>query len=360
MSNGPLFTPFALGDLTLNNRVVMAPMTRSRAIDNIPNALMAAYYAQRAEAGLLVTEGIAPSPNGLGYARIPGLFSAAQVEGWRSVTQAVHAAGGRIFAQLMHVGRVGHPHNMPGGAELVAPSAIAAAGQMYTDAAGPQDHPTPRAMDAADLDQARDEYVQAARNAVDAGFDGVELHAANGYLLDQFINPASNQRTDAYGGSVHNRSRFVVEVAKAAAAAIGAGRVGIRVSPYGAFNDVTPHDETHAQHTHLAQALAPIGLAYLHIVDHSSMGAPPVDPATKSAIRAAFGGTIILSGGYDRARAEADLVEGKGELVAFGRPFISNPDLVARLRADAALTAPDFSTFYTPGAAGYTDYPTLS
>jgi N-ethylmaleimide reductase len=359
MADSPLFSPFSLGALPLNNRVVMAPMTRSRATDNVPNALMAEHYGQRADAGLLITEGTAPSPNGLGYPRIPGLYSTAQIEGWRGVTGAVHAAGGRIFAQLMHVGRIGHPHNLPEGGQLVAPSAIAAAGQMYTDAAGPQDHPTPRAMESADLAQAREEFVQAARNAIEAGFDGVELHGANGYLLDQFLNPTSNQRSDAYGGSVENRSRFVVEVAQATAQAIGAGRVGIRVSPYGAFNDVTPHDETHAQHVHLAQALAPLGLVYLHIVDHSAMGAPPVDPATKAAIRAAFGGTVILSGGYDRPRAEADLVEGKGELVAFGRPFISNPDLVTRLRTDAELAAPDFSTFYTPGAEGYTDYPTL-
>lgn len=357
----PLFRSAQLGPLSLPNRVVMAPMTRSRAVtDNAPGPLVAEYYAQRATAGLIITEGTAPSPNGVGYPRIPGIYSEAQVAGWRSVAEAVHAQGGRLFVQLMHVGRVGHPANLPEGAELVAPSAIAADGQMYTDTLGPKPQPVPREMTHADIAQARDEYVQAARNAIAAGLDGVELHAANGYLLDQFLQPAANQRTDDYGGSPEARNRFVLEVAQAVAAAIGPERVGIRVSPGGVFNDVAPFEGQDDQFTALAEQLGALGLAYLHLVDHSAMGAPPVADALKTALRGAFGGTFILSGGYDRERADAELAAGKGDLVAFGRPFISNPDLVARLEQGAPLAAPKPDLFYTPGAEGYTDYPPLS
>lgn len=355
-----LFSATQLGPTALSNRIVMAPMTRSRAVENnAPNALVAEYYAQRATAGLIITEGTAPSANGLGYARIPGLYSGAQIEGWRQVADAVHAKGGRIFVQLMHVGRIGHPANLPEGAELVAPSAIAAAGQMWTDTQGMQPHPVPRAMDAADLEQAQQEYVQAARNALAAGLDGIELHAANGYLLDQFLQPAANHRTDDYGGSPDNRNRFVLEVAKAVVDAVGPDKVGIRVSPGGAFNDVAPFEGQDEQFVALARSLGALGLVYLHVVDHSAMGAPPVSADLKAALRDAFSGAFILSGGYDRARAEADLAAEKGDLVAFGRPFIANPDLVARLEQGAELAAPNPDLFYTPGAEGYTDYPAL-
>jgi len=355
-----LFSSYTLGSIELSNRVVMAPMTRSRAIGNVPNGIMAEYYAQRASGGLLITEGVAPSPNGLGYARIPGLWSSEQVQGWRQVTQAVHQAGGRIFAQIMHTGRVGHPDNMHEGAEIVGPSAIAAGGEMYTDTAGPQPHPEPRAMEAADLEQATQEFVQAARNAIEAGLDGVELHGANGYLLDQFLQPDANHRTDAYGGSPQARNRFVIEVAQAVADAIGAERVGIRLSPNGAFNSVGPFPQTAEQFTALARALGELGLAYLHVVDHSPMGSPEVPAELKSALQDAFGGTFILSGGYtDVDRAEADLRAGRGDLVAFGRPYLANPDLVARLERGAQLNEPRYDLFYTPGAEGYTDYPTL-
>lgn len=353
-----LFSSFTLGDVPLSNRIVMAPMTRSRAIDNIPNDLMARYYAQRADAGLLVTEGVAPSPSGLGYARIPGIYSQAQIDGWRGVTDAVHAAGGRIFIQLMHVGRIGHTNNLPDGGELVAPSAIAAAGEMYTDVAGPQPHSMPREMTAADIETAIEEYVTASRNAITAGFDGIELHAANGYLLNQFLNPRSNQRTDAWGGSAEARNRFVIEVARRTAAAVGSGRVGIRLSPYGVFNDLIPFEGIEEQYADLAEALGALDLAYAHLVDHSSMGAPAPTQSVVDTIRQRFGGTIILSGGYDAARAEADLADEKGALVAFGRPFIANPDLVTRMKDGTALSTPDLSTFYTPGEKGYTDYPT--
>ncbi len=352
-----LFTPVTVGPLTLPNRVVMAPMTRSRAIGNVPNELMAKYYADRAAAGLIVTEGVSPSADGLGYARIPGLFCDEQERGWKAVADAVHRTGGRIFAQLMHTGRVGHPANMPAGSRIVAPSAVAAPGQMWTDQGGMQDHPAPVAMTEADIARAIGEYASAAKRAVAAGLDGVELHAANGYLIDQFLNTASNRRTDRWGGSVDNRIRFAVEVAKATVAAIGAGRVGIRISPHNNFNGMQGDAEMDALYLRLAAELNELGIAYIHVVDHSSMGATGPTEGLKAAIRAAFKGRFILSGGYDAARAGADLEAGRGDLVAFARLFISNPDLVAKLASGTALTAPDPATFYTPGEKGYTDYP---
>ena len=355
MSN-PLFTPSKLGNLQLKNRIVMAPMTRSRAIGNVPNALIEQYYRLRADAGLIITEGASPSPNGLGYARIPGMFNAAQAQGWKRVTDGVHQADGKIFMQLMHTGRVSHPLNLPAGGKIVAPSAIAAPGEMWTDTSGQQPHPVPAAMSEADITQAIAEYASAAKLAIQAGFDGIELHGANGYLIDQFLNTASNQRTDRWGGSIENRIRFAVEVARAAVAAIGAEHVGMRISPYGVFNGMTPDAEMDALYLRLIDELNALGLVYIHVVDHSSLGAPEVSPTLKAKIRAAFKGKYILSGGYDVARANADLDAQRGDLVAFGRPFISNPDLVQKLQLGKELTAPDFSTFYTPGEKGYTDY----
>jgi N-ethylmaleimide reductase len=334
----------------------MAPMTRSRATGNVPNALMEKYYAARAAAGLIITEGTSPSPNGLGYARIPGMFSDAQVQGWKGVTDGVHRAGGKIFVQLMHTGRVSHPANMQAGTKILAPSALAAPGEMWTDSDGQQPHPVPAAMSEAEIAQTIAEYASAAKRAIEAGFDGVELHGANGYLIDQFLNTASNRRTDRWGGSIGNRIRFAVEIAKAAAAAIGAERTGMRISPYGAFNGMAPDAETDALYLRLIGELNALGLVYVHVVDHSSMGMPEVSPALKAEIRAAFKGKYILSGGYDAARASADLDAQRGDLVAFGRPFISNPDLVQKLQLGKELTVPDFSTFYTPGEKGYTDY----
>lgn len=351
-----LFEPQKLGKLELKNRVVMAPMTRSRAIGNVPNQLMADYYRQRSNAGLIITEGASPSPNGLGYARIPGLFSSAQVAGWKLVTDAVHRAGSKIFVQLMHTGRVGHPLNMPAGAQIVAPSAIAAPGQMWTDQSGQQAHPTPKEMTEPDILAAIKEYAHSAKLAIEAGFDGVELHGANGYLIDQFLNTASNQRHDRWGGSVENRIRFAVEVAKACAKEIGADRLGIRISPYGAFNGATADAAMDDVFTSLSSELTKIGLCYIHVVDHSSMGAPPVSAQLKAQVRDIFKGAYILSGGYDAKRAEDDLKSLKGDLVAFGRPFISNPNLAEKLKTGAELIAADGSTFYTPGEKGYTDY----
>jgi len=355
-----LFSITTLGSLTLQNHLVMAPMTRSRATNNIPNELMAQYYAQRATAGLIITEGTSPSPNGLGYPRIPGIFSAAQVAGWKRVTDAVRARGAKMFLQFMHCGRVGHALNLPAGARIIAPSAVAAAGDMYTDAEGLKAHPVPQAMTEADIRTAVEEFAQGAKNAVAAGFDGVELHGANGYLLEQFIRPNSNQRTDRYGGSTENRARFVLEVADAVIKAIGKDKVGIRLSPFGVFNDMPLYDAMEADYTYLAQQLNAKGLVYIHLVDHSSMGAPPVPGSIKSMFRSEFKGKLILSGGYDAARAESDLAAGKCDLIAVGRPFLANPDLVARWKAGDAVNEPDMNTFYTPGPKGYTDYPELN
>ena len=351
-----LFTPTMLGKLQLKNRIVMAPMTRSRATGNVPNQMMEKYYALRADAGLIITEGTSPSPNGLGYARIPGLFSDAQVQGWKRVNDAVHAKGGKIFVQLMHTGRVSHPANMAADARILAPSAVALAGDMWTDSSGMQPYPEPNAMNEDDIAAVIAEYAQSAKRAVEAGFDGVELHAANGYLIDQFLNTVTNKRNDQWGGSVENRIRFAVAVAKAAAAAIGAEKIGMRISPYGVFNGTAADAKMDALYLRLVEELNPIGLAYIHVVDHSSMGAPEVSAELKQKIRANFKGKYILSGGYEAARANADLDAQKGDLVAFGRPFISNPDLVNKLQSGAPLTLPDMATFYTPGEKGYNDY----
>ena len=356
-----LFDTFQLGGITLANRTVMAPMTRSRAVDqNTPNALMAEYYQQRASAGLIITEGTSPSPNGLGYARIPGLYNAEQVKGWKLVTDAVHQAGGKIFIQMMHTGRVTHQANLPAGARVVGPSGEVCPGEMWTDSSGMQPHSAPTPMSPADITAAAAEYVQSAKLAIEAGFDGVELHAANGYLLEQFLNANVNKRTDAYGGSAEGRNRFVLEVAKATAEAIGADRVGIRISPFGVFNATGSFDGMEAQYLALTEGLSALKLVYLHLVDHSAMGAPAVPETFKAQLRQAFKGTFIASGGFDRPTAEAALTDKRGDLIAFGRPFISNPDLVARLKANATLAAPDMATFYTPGAQGYTDYPVLA
>ncbi|WP_076789897.1 alkene reductase [Chlorobium sp. KB01] len=352
-----LFSPATLGPITLQNRMVMAPMTRSRATGNIPNALMAAYYAQRSSAGLIITEGTSSSPNGLGYPRIPGVFSPAQVEGWKAITEGVHKGSGKIVLQLMHCGRIAHPLNLPAGARVIAPSAVAASGEMYTDADGLKPFPLPEAMSAQDIKDAVAEYGRAAKNAFAAGFDGVELHAANGYLIEQFIRPNANLRSDSYGGSVENRARFLFEVLEAVSAAIGRERVGIRLSPFGVFNDMPLYDAMEGEYAWLATELNRSAPAYLHIVDHSSMGAPVVPESMKATFRREFKGVLILSGGYDAVRAESDLSGGKCDLIAFGRPFIANPDLVKRWKTGAPLNTPDMDTFYSPGEKGYTDYP---
>jgi len=357
MDNKTIFSSFQLGKIVLKNRIVMAPMTRSRAIGNIPNDLIATYYGQRSDAGLIITEGTSPSPNGLGYSRIPGLFNTKQIEGWKKVTSAVHAKGGKIFVQLMHTGRISHQLNLPNGAIVLAPSAVKPAGQMWTDTNGMQDFPTPKEMSLAELFRAKEEYVTASINAVEAGFDGVELHGANGYLLEQFISPISNQRKDNYGGSIENRCRFVIEVAEAVSHAIGKEKVGIRFSPYGVASDMPHYPEIDETYTYLAKKMNEFGLVYVHLVDHSAMGAPEVPSAIKKKIRDIFKGNIILSGGYDLARAEQDIASNSADLIAFGRPFINNPDLVYRLQNNKPLTQElDMNSFYTSDEKGYTDY----
>jgi len=356
-----LFEKLSSLSLQLANRVVMAPMTRNRATsEHTPDPLMATYYGQRATAGLIITEGTSPSPNGLGYPRLPGLFTAAQVNAWKETTAAVHAADGKIFVQLMHCGRVAHVANLPSGAEVLGPGPAVCPGEMYTDTQGMQPHSAQREMTEADIAQTVQEYATSAKLAIQAGFDGIEIHGANGYLIEQFLNPLVNQRTDAYGASIEGRNRFALEIARATIASIGKDRVGIRLSPYGVFNGTAEFPEVEAQFLTLAKELSALGVLYLHLVDHSSMDAPPVPADFKLKLRATFDGLFILSGGFDHGSAEQALLDKRGDLVAFGRAFLANPDLVARMRIDAPLNIPDRTTFYVPGAKGYTDYPTLS
>jgi N-ethylmaleimide reductase len=353
-----IFSKYTLGANELNNRIVMAPMTRSRAIGNIPNDLMATYYAQRAGVGLIITEGTSPSPNGLGYCRIPGLYNNDHVAGWEKVTKAVHAKGGKIFVQLMHTGRIGHSSNLPACSVVLAPSAVKAAGQMWTDSDGMQDFPVPKAMSPEELKHAIFEFENSAILADKAGFDGVELHGANGYLLEQFLSPISNHRTDNYGGSIENRCRFVLEVVDAVSKAIGKEKTAIRLSPFGVASDMPHYPEIEATYTYLAEQLNNRGIVYIHLVDHSAMGAPPVPFSIKKTIHEKFRHTMILTGGYNLATAEKDIDSGFTDMVGFGRQFINNPDLVERFKNGWPLADNlDADTFYSPGEKGYTDYP---
>ncbi len=356
-----IFQSYKLGSVELNNHIVMAPMTRSRAIGNVPNDLIATYYSQRAGAGLIVTEGTSPSPNGLGYPRIPGIYSKEQVDGWKKVTNAVHNKGSKIFVQLMHTGRISHLDNMPEGAKVLAPSAIKAGGKMWTDTQGLQDHTEPSALSKDELEMTKNEYITAAKNAIEAGFDGVELHGANGYLLEQFLNPHTNIREDEYGGSIENRCRFVLEAAEATVQTIGKDKTAIRLSPYGVNADMPLYEEIEETYKYLTTELNKLGLVYIHLVDHSAMGAPEVPRKMKEIMRNEFKNTLILSGGYGLESAEQELEKGIADLVAFGRPFINNPDLVERLKNGWALnTDLNMDAFYTPDEKGYTDYPFYS
>jgi N-ethylmaleimide reductase len=349
-----LFAPFEKGSLKLKNHLVMAPMTRSRALNNLPNELMATYYAQRSGAGLIVTEGTSPSPEGLGYARIPGIYSEAQVAGWKKVTDAVHQNGTKIFLQLMHTGRIAHVDNLPGGLQPVGPSDIRAAGEIYTDSLGMQQHAVPVALTLNGIAQVIAGFVNASKNAMLAGFDGVELHGANGYLLEQFLNPNVNNRTDQYGGDLVNRTRLIVEITEAIAAAIGPDKVGIRFSPFSQISDQQPYDaeEVHQTYTYLASELNKIGIAYIHLSTN-----PEIPEKTYSAVRAEFTNTIIFCNGLTQQTAEQKLQDNSADLVAFGRGFLANPDFVSRLKKNVSLNDVDFHTFYAPGEQGYTDYP---
>ncbi|MBU3693855.1 MAG: alkene reductase [Rhodocyclaceae bacterium] len=359
MSDTPtLFSTQRLGALTLPNRIVMAPLTRCRAGEgNVPTPLAALYYAQRASAGLIVSEATQIVPEGQGYPSTPGIHSDAQVAGWRRVTDAVHAAGGRMFLQLWHVGRISHQTFQPGEALPVAPSAIAAAGQAMTRL-GMQDHPVPRALELAELPGVVESYAMATRRALAAGFDGVEIHAANGYLLDQFLRDKSNQRSDAYGGSIANRIRLLDEVVSAVTAVAGEGRVGVRLSPENTFNDIDDSDPQalfHAVATMLRGRVE-----YLHVVegeDRKTTGEPRVDYGS---LRTAFGGTYMACCNYTPERAAAALEAGHADLVAFGRLYLGNPDLVTRIRLGLPLTRSDAKTWYGGAAKGYTDYPVAS
>ncbi|WPV64553.1 alkene reductase [Chitinophaga sp. LS1] len=351
-----LLMPYHKGALQLKNHLVMAPMTRSRAIDNLPNQLMADYYTQRSGAGLIITEGTAPSPDALGYSRIPGIFSNEQTEAWKAITTAVHTAGSKIFVQLMHTGRIGHPANLPAGARLVGPSTIKAAGDIWTDALGKQTYPEPEMLTSDAIAAVIEEFVHAARNAMEAGFDGVELHGANGYLVEQFLNPHVNNRTDEWGGNITNRTRLAIRIVQAIAAAIGADKVGVRFSPYSTLGDLPAYDEQEVHDTYalLAKEMNNANIAYLHI------GMSAIIPQkTFDAIRGGFNGTIILCNGLTPETAEQALHAGFADLVAFGRAFLANPDLEKRIAANAPLHQPDYNTLYTPGPVGYTDYLSL-
>lgn len=358
MTTNNLFTPLQLGPYTLANRIAMAPLTRNRAgAGNAPQAMNVEYYRQRASAGLIVSEGSQISLSAVGYPATPGIHSAEQIAGWKQVTEAVHDRNGRIFLQLWHCGRVSHPSLLPGGELPVAPSAIRPEGHAFTYQ-GSQPFVTPRALEAGELPGIVGEYRKAAQNALAAGFDGVEIHAANGYLLDQFLRDGSNRRTDAYGGSPENRCRLLLEVAAAVTGVWGANRVGVRVSPINSYNDM--HDSDPQQtFNHVAMSLSPLGLAYLHGME-ASFGAEARPAFDFAEMRRCFKGAYIANAGYDKARAEAALASGYADLVAFGTLFIANPDLPERFAKNAPLNAPDPSTFYGGNEKGYTDYPFLS
>jgi N-ethylmaleimide reductase len=348
-----LFSPYQLGAIELRNRLVMAPMTRSRALDgNVPNPLATTYYTQRASAGLIITEATQVSPQGVGYVRTPGIHSPEQVAGWKQTTEAVHRAGGKIMLQLWHVGRISHP-DFHGGALPVAPSAIAADGQVFT-ASGPQNMVTPRALELSEIPGVVEQFRKGAENAKAAGFDGVELHGANGYLLDQFTRDGTNKRTDTYGGSIENRARFPLAVTKAVIDVWGADRVGYRISPTGAFNSMADSNPR-GTFGYLTEQLNKLGIAFLHAVDPIADGAKRLSPF----LRPKFDRTYIVNGGFDLEAAEAAIRNGYADLVAFGVPFLANPDLPKRYQAKAPLNAPDQATFYAGEGKGYTDYPPL-
>ncbi|MBP0047455.1 alkene reductase [Marinobacterium sp. AK62] len=351
----PLFKPVTMGALSLANRIVMAPMTRNRAdADGTPNALMVEHYAARAEAGLIVAEGTWPSVTGQAYCRQPGIETAQQVAAWRKVTDAVHEKGGRIILQIMHAGRIGSSKIKPEGVESIAPSALQAQGEVYTDAAGMQPFDVPRALSTKEVEAVVEEHRQAALNAREAGFDGVELHCTSGYLPMQFMCTGTNQRTDRYGGSLENRVRFAAECLQAMSDAIGADRVGFRINPGNTFND-TRDDDSAATHAALMEVASRIGVAFVHIMRSPD---PSIDAFALA--RQHFTGSLILNDSFQPESAAEAIKNGEGDAVSFARHFIANPDLVTRIRQGLALARFDRKTIYTPGPAGYTDYPTAA
>ena len=360
MSDATLFQPYPLGPLTLANRIVMAPLTRNRAGEGlVPSPLASTYYAQRASAGLIITEATQVSAQAQGYQDTPGLYTQDQIDGWRTVTDAVHARGGHIFVQLWHVGRISHVDLQPGNAAPVSASALRAQTKTFVNN-GFVDVSEPRALDIDELPAIVDDFRQTAANAIAAGFDGVEIHGANGYLLEQFIKDGANQRTDAYGGSVENRARLLLEVTAAVAREIGADRTGVRISPVSPANAISTVSDPQPQYDYIVDQLSALGIVYLHVVEGATGGPRDVAPFDFDGLRRRFNGTYLANNGYDLQLASARVSEGKADLVAFGRPFISNPDLVERLKRGAALAALNPATLYGGGAEGYTDYPTLA
>jgi N-ethylmaleimide reductase len=359
MTHADLFQPFPLGPLTLPNRVIMAPLTRSRAgAGDTPRALNATYYAQRATAGLIISEATQISQQGKGYAFTPGIYTPGQVAGWQLVTKAVHGAGGRIFCQLWHVGRISHPDLQLDAALPVAPSAVKPEGQAFTEA-GFKPFVTPRALTEAEIPGIIADYRHAAECALQAGFDGVEIHGANGYLIDQFLRDKTNLRTDRYGGSLENRARFLLEVTETVTAVWGGNRVGLRISPTSPANDIADSNPQRL-FGYVVQALDRFGLAFLHVVEGATGGARDSVPGFDfGALRRGFHGAYMANNGYDLAMAQDALQAGRADLIAFGRPYIANPDLVQRLRDGAPLAKLDQATLYGGDAHGYTDYPPL-
>ena len=352
-----LFQPVRVGDLTLPNRVIMAPLTRNRAgRDGVPGPLNAEYYRQRASAGLIITEATDITAAARGYPDTPGIQTRDQILGWRGVTEAVHAAGGRIFLQIWHTGRISHPSLLPGGAQPVAPSAIRPEGEGVTYE-GLQAFVEPRALAPEELPGIVEDFRRAAVNAKAAGFDGVEVHAANGYLLDQFLRDGTNRREDAYGGTLEKRARLLLEVLQATAEVFGAGRVGVRLSPLNSFNDIRDSDPA-AHFQQIVELLSPLGLAYLHVVEGDMTGGETAE-VDYAALKRAFGGPYFANNGYDRERAAAAIAAGRTDVVAFGQLFLANPDLPERFRLSAPLNEAVRETFYGGDHQGYTDYPTL-
>jgi|SRR5450830_278010 len=352
-----LFSPVKLGALDLKNRIAMAPLTRNRAgAGNVPQDINVTYYAQRATAGLIITEATPISDMAHGYPATPGIHTEAQVAGWKKVVDAVHAKGGKIVLQLWHVGRISHPSLLPNQALPVAPSAVKPAGQAFTYQ-GLVDFVTPRALDISELPSIVADYAKATEHAIAAGFDGVEVHAANGYLIDQFLRDSTNKRSDVYGGNIENRIRFLVEVVTAVVKVAGAGKVGVRISPLNPFNDISDSDPQKLFNK-VADELSVFGLAYLHAVE-GGMGGGDLPPFDFVELRKHFKGGYIANLGYDKARGNAAIASGNVDVVAFGVPFIANPDLVERFAQDSPLNTPDQATFYGGGEAGYIDYPTL-
>ena len=356
-----LFDAVELGPYQLQNRIVMAPLTRSRAgAGDVPSPLAPEYYGQRASAGLIIAEATQISRQGKGYAWTPGIYDAAQIEGWRAVTGAVHGKGGRIFLQLWHVGRISHPSLQPDHALPVAPSAIAPQGKAFTEN-GFVPYVAPRALETGEIAGIVEDYRRAARNALAAGFDGVEIHAANGYLIEQFLRDSTNKRTDRYGGSRENRARFLLEVTEAVVGVWGGDRVGVRLSPVTPSNDLGPDSDPQATYSHVVSSLNAFGLVYLHVVEGATQGPREVPNGFDLKIlRRLFNGLYIANNGYDLALAMEARRHNLADLIAFGRPFIANPDLVERLRTGAALAPLDRATLYGGGAKGYTDYPSLA